>query len=69
MMPQQQPILPAFGEPRLDALQRHAFAYFLHHTNPVNGLVVTPLVRTQSLALPQWASHWLRMRWAWSAAG
>ena len=24
---------------RLHALQRHAFDYFLHHTNPVNGLV------------------------------
>ena len=38
-MPQQQPIAPDFGEPRLDALQRHAFDYFLHHANPLNGLV------------------------------
>ena len=28
-----------FGESRLDALQRHAFEYFLHETNPANGLV------------------------------
>ena len=28
-----------FGETRLDALQRHAFEYFLHETNPANGLV------------------------------
>ena len=28
-----------FGEARLDALQRHAFEYFLHETNPANGLV------------------------------
>ena len=30
---------PAFGESRLDALQHHAFEYFLHETNPANGLV------------------------------
>ena len=28
-----------FGETRLDTLQRHAFEYFLHQTNPLNGLV------------------------------
>jgi hypothetical protein len=28
-----------FGETRLDALQRHAFRYFLNETNPANGLV------------------------------
>ncbi len=28
-----------FGESRLDTLQRHAFEYFLHETNPANGLV------------------------------
>ena len=28
-----------FGEARLDALQRHAFGYFLNETNPANGLV------------------------------
>ncbi len=33
-------IPPDFGETRLDALQRHAFDYFLHETNPENGLVV-----------------------------
>ncbi|MBW7925208.1 MAG: hypothetical protein H3C59_10755 [Burkholderiaceae bacterium] len=27
-----------FGESRLDTLQRHAFEYFLHETNKVNGL-------------------------------
>ena len=27
------------GETMLDALQRHAFEYFLHETNPANGLV------------------------------
>lgn len=32
-------IQPNFGEPRLDALQRHAFAYFLHEASPANGLV------------------------------
>ncbi len=32
-------IQPEFGETRLDALQRHAFAYFLNETNPANGLV------------------------------
>ena len=30
---------PDFGETALDALQRHSFKYFLHETNPVNGLV------------------------------
>jgi len=30
---------PAFGESRLDALQHHAFAYFLNETNPANGFV------------------------------
>ena len=33
-------IRAAFGESRLDALQRDAFGYFLHETNPANGLVV-----------------------------
>ena len=32
-------IRPDFGETRLDALQRHAFAYFLNETNAANGLV------------------------------
>ncbi len=32
-------IQPDFGETRLDALQRHAFGYFLNETNPANGLV------------------------------
>ncbi|MEO8314857.1 MAG: glucoamylase family protein [Pseudomonadota bacterium] len=31
--------LSSFGEARLDAMQRHAFAYFLSETNPRNGLV------------------------------
>ena len=39
MMLQLRPIPPDFGEARLDELQRHAFDYFLHHTNSVNGLV------------------------------
>lgn len=30
---------PDFGERRLETLQRHAFRYFLHETNPNNGLV------------------------------
>jgi len=30
---------PDFTEARLDALQRQAFEYFLHQTNPANGLV------------------------------
>jgi hypothetical protein len=30
---------PDLGAARLDALQRHAFEYFLHETNPANGLV------------------------------
>jgi hypothetical protein len=30
---------PDFGGTRLDALQRHAFDYFVHETNPANGLV------------------------------
>jgi hypothetical protein len=30
---------PDLGAARLDALQRHAFQYFLHETNPANGLV------------------------------
>jgi hypothetical protein len=30
---------PHFSEARLDALQRHAFEYFLRETNPLNGLV------------------------------
>jgi hypothetical protein len=32
-------IRPDFGETRLDALQRHAFRYFLNETNAANGLV------------------------------
>jgi len=32
-------IPPDFEEARLDNLQRHAFDYFLHKTNPSNGLV------------------------------
>jgi len=32
-------IRPDAGETRLDALQRHAFAYFLNETNTANGLV------------------------------
>ncbi len=32
-------IRPDAGETRLDALQRHAFAYFLNETNVANGLV------------------------------
>jgi hypothetical protein len=40
MMPSQgHAIPPDFGENRLDAMQRHAFDYFLHHINPANGLV------------------------------
>ena len=39
MQGQQHAYSPVFGETRLDALQRHAFEYFLHETNPVNGLV------------------------------
>src|SRR3970282_346397 len=38
-------IHPDFGETRLDALQRHAFAYFLNETNAANGLVAD---RTQT---------------------
>ena len=34
------PNRPASSEEMLDALQRDAFGYFLHETNPVNGLVV-----------------------------
>ncbi len=30
---------PDFSDVRLDALQRHAFDYFLHEINPANGLV------------------------------
>lgn len=38
--PREQPAYPPdFAEARLDALQRHAFDYFLHWTNPANGLV------------------------------
>jgi hypothetical protein len=33
------PNRPASGEEMLDALQRGAFGYFLHETNPANGLV------------------------------
>ena len=32
-------IRPAAGETWLDALQRHAFEYFLNETNAANGLV------------------------------
>src|SRR3990172_8342156 len=38
-------IRPDFGDTRLDALQRHAFAYFLNETNAANGLVAD---RTQT---------------------
>ena len=31
--------LLAFGESRLDALQRHAFDYFLHETHETTGLI------------------------------
>ena len=30
---------PGFSEARLDALQRHAFQYFVRETNPSHGLV------------------------------
>lgn len=33
------PDLPASGEAMLDKLQQDAFGYFLHETNPANGLV------------------------------
>lgn len=33
------PNQPASSEEMLDALQREAFGYFLHETNPTNGLV------------------------------
>ena len=39
MQRQEHMIAPDSGETGLDALQRHAFAYFLHETNPGNGLV------------------------------
>lgn len=37
---QPHPSSPEFGEVRLDALEHHAFDYFLNQTNPANGLVV-----------------------------
>ena len=40
MQPQQHANSLDFSGERLDALQRHAFDYFLHETNPANGLVV-----------------------------
>ena len=33
------PNQPASSEEMLDALQRDAFGYFVHETNPANGLV------------------------------
>ena len=39
MQHQQQANLPEPDDARLHTLQRHAFDYFLHHTNPANGLV------------------------------
>ena len=39
MQPQQHANSLHFGDSRLDSLQRHAFDYFLHETNPANGLV------------------------------
>ena len=39
MEPQQDANSLHLGETRLDALQHHAFEYFLDHTNPANGLV------------------------------
>ncbi len=39
MRPQGDAYLLEFGEARLDALERHAFEYFLHETNRANGLV------------------------------
>jgi hypothetical protein len=33
------PSQPASSDEMLDALQRDAFGYFLHETNPANGLV------------------------------
>ena len=30
---------PDFSQAPLDALERHAFEYFVHETNPANGLV------------------------------
>ncbi len=36
---QRHAVTSTFGEARLDALQRHAFEYFLRETNPANGLV------------------------------
>ena len=37
--PAEHEIPPDFDNNRLDTLQRHAFDYFLHETNPSNGLV------------------------------
>ncbi|MCY7354013.1 MAG: hypothetical protein LH470_02835, partial [Lysobacter sp.] len=34
------PFQPSALEHQLQGLQRSAFAYFLHETNPVNGLVL-----------------------------
>ncbi len=44
---------PDFEEARLDALQRHAFEYFVHEANPANGLVAD---HSQSGALSSIAS-------------
>jgi hypothetical protein len=35
-------IRPDFGETRLGALQRHAFAYFLNETNAANPRLLGP---------------------------
>ncbi|MEO6280147.1 glucoamylase family protein [Roseateles sp.] len=39
MLEQQHANTPTFSDARLDALQRHAFEYFVRETNPANGLV------------------------------
>ena len=60
---------PDFGETRLDALQRDTFGYFLHETNPANGLVPTRRSRALRRASPPSASRWRPIRSASSAAG
>jgi hypothetical protein len=42
---------PASREDLLEALQRDAFGYFLHETNPANGLVADK-TQTDSPATP-----------------
>ena len=44
-------------------LQRESFNYFLHETNPANGLVIDKTKQIGLPVLPPQASRWHLSRW------